>query len=55
MNMKMPTDKVIALNAIQDSIHLIDKNDFGQFYFDLYDQEYKPQVVGYVTVCLLEA
>lgn len=53
--MKMPTDKIIALNAIQDSIALIDKNDFGKFYFDLHDWEYKPQVIGYVTTCLLEA
>lgn len=53
--MKMPIDKITALNAIQDSIALIDKNDFGKFYFDLHDQEYKPQVIGYVTTCLLEA
>ena len=51
----MPIDKITALNAIEDNIHLIDKNDFGQFYFYLHDQEYTPQVIGYVTACLLEA
>ena len=52
--MKMPIEKITALNAIQESIDLIDKNDFGKFYFDLHDW-YKPQIVGYVTICLLEA
>ena len=52
--MKMPIDKITALNAIEDSIALIDKNDFGNFYFELY-QSYIAQVIGWVTVCLLEA
>lgn len=52
--MKMPIDKITALNAIEDSIALIDKNDFGKFYFELY-QSYPPQILGWVTICLLEA